>query len=166
MKTARIAPVTAILLSACVSIADPPRFAQAEVGNAPTADLCDDYYRSQNPEALAELDRRQLLSEKDREALVSRRAVIGMRSSAALCLYGSPQTINDTTSAAGRTEQWVYCANYMLSAKLRDLGKPSLFSTPESMATACGNPAYLYFDNGALTATQNLPVPYRPPSGE
>lgn len=148
-----------LLLTACVSV-EPiaPRFTAATASSANQSDLCDDYYRSRNPAALAELDRRGSLSDKDRDALSSKRAVIGMRSSAALCLYGFPQSINDTTTAASRSEQWVYCANYMLSAKMRDLGKPSLVTTYESAQMACGYSAYLYFENGVLTATQNVPI--------
>lgn len=147
-------------VAACVSI-EPiaPRFTAATVTGATQNDLCEDYYRSRNPAALDELARRGTLSAEDREALTTQRAVIGMTNSAARCLYGDPQSINDTTTDAGRSEQWVYCANYMHSSKLRDLSKPSIFTTPESVWMACGNSAYLYFDNGVLAATQNVPLP-------
>jgi hypothetical protein len=157
-----ILAVPLLLLTACVSIGPiKPRFTAATASSANQTDLCEDYYRSQNPAAFSELDRRGVLSAKDREAFATRRAVMGMTSYAARCLYGLPQSINDTTTDTGRTEQWVYCANYMLSPQLRDLGQPSLLSTPESMRTACGSSAYLYFDNGVLVATQNVPVPWQ-----
>jgi hypothetical protein len=151
-----------LILTACVSTTIPPRFTAATAGSARDRDLCDDFYRSQNQVALDELNRRSTRTDKDREALTSQRAVIGMSSSAALCLYGFPESINDTTTEAGRTEQWVYCGNYMASAKMRDFGKPSLFTTPESIRTACGSSAFLYFDNGVLTATQNVPDRWKP----
>lgn len=148
-----------LLLTACVSTKPTaPRFTADAAGSARERDLCDDYYRSRNPAALDELNRRGTLTDKDREALTSQRALLGMNSSAALCLYGFPESINDTTTEAGRTEQWVYCGNYMASAKMRDFGKPSLLTTPESIRTACGSYAFLYFDNGVLTATQNVPA--------
>lgn len=148
-----------LFLSGCVST-EPiaPRFTVTNASSATKDDLCDDYYRSRNPVARDELNRRGGLSAQDREALASNRAVIGMGMSSAICLYGMPQSINDTTTDAGRSEQWVYCSNYMQSPKLRDLGKPSLLSTPESIHMACGGPAYLYFDNGSLVATQNVPI--------
>jgi hypothetical protein len=125
--------------------------------NATSVELCEDFYRSRSKATLAELDKRHMLSAKDREALSTLRSVIGMTDIAAGCLYGNPRAINDTTTARGRSEQWVYCAGFMYFAKMRDLGKPSLFSTPETERMACEGDAYLYFENGILTATQNVP---------
>lgn len=157
-RTILAAPL--LLLTACVSV-EPikPRFTAATASSANQTALCEDFYRSRSPSALDELDRRGTLSAKDREALTSQRAVLGMASYAARCLYGLPQSINDTTTGIGRSEQWVYCANYMHSAKLRDLGQ-SMFATPESIQMGCGNHAYLYFENGVLVATQNVPAPW------
>lgn len=152
MKTAVLSVCLMLTLNACALDPRRPASAQYSAVTASHADataLCIDYYRSRNPIALTALGDR--LSVLDRQALKARIPVLGMSPLAATCLYGLPQSINSTTTAGGRDEQWVYCTQYMESAKFRS----SLGTTYES----CGDSGYLYFSERGLRAFQNERTP-------
>lgn len=116
--------------------------------------LCEDYNRSRSPAVLAELHRREALSALDDQALATKEPVIGMSMTGAWCLYGPPEKMNDTTMASVRHEQWVYCQDFMRSARHR-IGLLGGAWSQEEHDAMCGESAYLYFENGRLTAHQN-----------
>lgn len=116
--------------------------------------LCQDYNRSRSPAVLAELHQRGALSDLDGRAIASKQLVIGMTMTGAVCLYGTPEQMNDTTTSSVRHEQWVYCQDFMRSARNRISPLGGVWSSQEH-DILCGENAYLYFENGKLTAHQN-----------
>lgn len=66
------------------------------------------------------------LSNKDKEAIKKNSYYIGMSANAFILSKGSPQTVNNTTTSHGSSQQWVY-----------------------------GDRTYFYFENGILRSWQN-----------
>ena len=61
----------------------------------------------------AEFDKRKTFTPEEMEAINERSVFIGMRELAVRCSWGSPNRINRTTTAYGRSEQWVYYRSYV-----------------------------------------------------
>lgn len=129
-----VAAALAALLTACAG--SPMRVAasdattlQAESSDA----LCAAYGFGMGKEkARAELERRNALNDREWQAADARKVFVGMSRTAALCAWGKPERMNGTTTAAGRSEQWVYtCGAY---------------------GRGC---SYLYVRNGVVSAIQN-----------
>lgn len=151
----RIQLLSVLLLCGCVGNPSQPLPTKiTSFDNVDELKLCEDYNRSRNQAVLAELHRRGALTAVDDNALTAKEPIIGMSATGVFCLYGAPESMNDTTTAAVRYEQWVYCQDFMRSARNRISPLGGAWSQ-EERDILCGEHAYMYFENGRLTAHQN-----------
>lgn len=77
---------------------------------------------------------------------------IGMPQSQALSLVGKPARINQTITASGASQQYVYPRDHFMSPGQQFFAG---MQAGVSGNTAPETPIYLYFQNGRLSAIQN-----------
>lgn len=162
MKALRFVSVLglAILIFGC-SVSPPQpeasKFTSETAAQANVIELCIDYNASSSPVVYQALQAKHAFNEADERALQTSSIILGMSRVGLICLYGMPETRNNTVTESGKREQWVYCRNYMLSAHLRKPIGGGWLDTPTSAYERCGEHAYVYLDNNRLVAHQNVP---------